>query len=232
MIRCRKCKASMPDRARFCMDCGTALVERPQPKKKQSSRPNNAGTIRTLSGRSKPFAAYLPRKLGGRYIGSFATKAEANDALIKEIATRPITPRVEWTVRQFYKFYTSSSEYAEKSAKWHDSIRAAWKYCGDVADQKMRDVRGTAWQSCIDKAFDSGKSKSMAEKIRSLISALCKEAMKDNVIVQNYASLLIIKGTDVKPRDIFSDDEIALLRAHDEDVEGWKATFWWCKKTS
>lgn len=218
-MKCRKCYKSIPDASAFCLYCGASQKATAKKQKKRTYRPHDTGTIRYLDGRIKPYAAYLPRKLGGRYIGNYASKSEANDALLKEIATRPLTPRVEWTVQQFFDCYTSSSEYAEKSQKWHESVRGAWKYCTDVADQKMRDVRGTAWQSCIDKAFDSGKSKSMAEKIRSLISALCKEAMKDNVIVQNYAALMVIKGKEVKPRDIFTDDEIAALRAHDEDVE-------------
>lgn len=214
---CRKCKKPVPNESQFCLYCGAALEK--QQKKKASSRPNGSGSIRYLKGRSRPYAAYLPRRLGGGYLDSYATKAEANEALMKEIATRPDTPRVEWTVKQFYDYYTSSDDYNSKSDKWKESVRIAWKYCGDVADMKMRDVRGTLWQGCIDKAFSMGKSKSMAEKIRSLISALCKEAMRDNVILQNYSKLLTIKGTDTKPRDIFSDDEIALLRAHDDDVQ-------------
>ena len=189
MLVCKKCKNPIPPESKFCMYCGRDLTHPEKKPRKYKKRPNSSGSIRYLKGRSRPYAAYLPRRLGGGYLNSYATKAEANDALLKEIATRPDTPRVEWTVKQFYDCYTSSDDYNSKSDKWKESVRIAWKYCGDVADMKMRDVRGTLWQGCIDKAFSAGKSKSMAEKIRSLISALCKEAMRDNVILQNYSKL-------------------------------------------
>ncbi|MBQ9993538.1 MAG: site-specific integrase, partial [Clostridia bacterium] len=178
------------------------------------------GTIRKLTGRrQRPYAAYLPRSMGGKYVGSYKSKAEASDALALIVATRPTSKRAEWTVQDFYEAYIASPQSEKLSKSMKDNDRAAWKYCHPIANQKMRDTRTQEWQSCIDYAAEQGKSRSTCMKIRNLASKLCKEAMKDDVINKNYASLLTIGGENQKPKDIFTDKEIAFLKAHDVDIE-------------
>lgn len=216
---CRKCKKPLPNESRYCLYCGAALEKQPEKKKKATRRPNDTGTIRTLSGRSKPYAAYLPRRFGAEYIGSYATRREASEALIAAIAAIPPTSRALWTVQQFFDAYINAPERQQQSAAMSASMRAAWTFCTDIAQKKMRDVKAAEWQACIDKAAESGKSKSTASNIRALASLLCKEAMRDDVISRNYAPLLRLKGAEKRHKDIFTLDEIAMLKANDSDIQ-------------
>lgn len=218
---CKKCKKSIPGVSAFCMWCGAPQSQAEGNKKAATHhRPRGSGSIRKLSGRrAKPFAAYLPRSMGQKYIGSYKSRAEASDALALAIATRPASNRAEWAVEDFYNAYTASPAAAQLSKSMRDNDRAAWKYCSSIASRKMRDTRTQEWQSCIDLAVEQGKSKSTCMKIRNLASKLCQEAMKDDVINKNYASLLTIGGENQKAKDIFTDEEIASLKAHDADIE-------------
>ncbi len=215
--RCGQCGQTVPYISRFCMFCGAGFDK--TRKTAARGRPKGSGTIRKLPGRRLPFAAYLPRAMGGKFIGSYKTKAEASDALALAIAARPTCARAEWTVADFYESYTASPAFAALSHSAQNTDRAAWKYCADIARRKMRDTRAQEWQSCIDRAAGLGKSKSTCSKIRNLASILCKEAMKDDVINKNYASLLTLRGEQQKTKDVFTAGEIALLKAHAEDIE-------------
>jgi integrase len=168
--------------------------------------------------RSLPYAAILPASMGGGYVGSFKTKAEASDALALAVATRPASKRADWTVREFYEFYKSSKAFLGLSASTQATRRSAWKHCERLGNLLMRNCKTHEWQTCIDAAVDAGQSKSSCRKIRELASQLCQEAMRDDVINKNYAELLIVGGKEEKARDIFTMEEIALLRQHDDDI--------------
>lgn len=207
----------MPDGARFCMDCGASLTGDTPKKLRRRKRPNGSGTIRVLPNRQKKYAAYLPAEMGGKFIGSFERMQDAEAALNLEVATRPASKRLEWTVSDFYDYYIGSSAFAKKAVKTQKSARSAWRYLSVVADAKMRDTKTAEWQKCIDVAVAEGKSISTARNIKDLISALCREAMKDDVIGKNYSALLDLDGKAPQKRDIFTFGEIATLKAHDND---------------
>lgn len=217
--RCVKCHKLLPWGSVFCMYCGTAVNADIKQKRPASRRPMNSGTVRKLSGRRKrPYGAYLPRSMGSKYIGSFKTKAEASEALALEIATRPTSARVDWTVREFYEYYISSKAFLGLAASTQATRRSAWKHCEHLGDLLMRNCKTHEWQTCIDAAIEAGQSKSSCRKIRELSSQLCQEAMRDDVINKNYAELLVMGGKAEKVRDIFTLDEIALLKSHDDDI--------------
>lgn len=218
---CKKCRGEIPNGSAYCNWCGAPQGNAPpkKPTKKPvRHRSGGTGTIRFQKGRNLPYAAYLPPAMGRKYLGSFATAQEASDALLAAIATRPRTPRIEWTVREFWEAYQRSDKWAKLSVKYQKSLRSAWAYITPLADRKMRDLKATDWQLCVDASRDAGKSISNARLIKDLISALCREAQKDDVISKNYAALLDLDGKGKKQRDIFTREEIALLRAHDDDV--------------
>lgn len=214
---CPACKKRLPPAAAFCMFCGAAQGDKK--KKPASRRPKGSGTIRKMAGRrSLPYAAILPASMGGGYVGSFKTKAEASDALALAVATRPASKRADWTVREFYEFYTSSKAFLGLSTSTQATRRSAWKHCERLGNLLMRNCKTHEWQTCIDAAVDAGQSKSSCRKIRELASQLCQEAMRDDVINKNYAELLVMGGKEEKVRDIFTMGEIELLRQHDDDI--------------
>lgn len=214
---CPACKKRLPPAAAFCMFCGTAQGDKK--KKPASRRPKGSGTIRKMAGRrSLPYAAILPASMGGGYVGSFKTKAEASDALALAVATRPASKRADWTVREFYEYYISSKAFLDLKPSTQASRRSAWKHCERLGDLFMRNCKTHEWQTCVDAIIAAGQSKSSCRKIRELASQLCQEAMRDDVISKNYAKLLVMGGKGEKPRDIFTMEEIALLRQHDDDI--------------
>lgn len=217
ILRCRSCKKLLLSGSLFCNYCGAE--QQPQKKKKKTRRPMNSGTVRKLPGnRAKPYAAYLPRSMGGKYIGSYDTAAKASDALTLEIASRPSSDRIEWTVGDFYEYYINSKHFSELSVGYQGSLKSHWNYCKQIADMPMRKVKTQEWQKCVDTAIELNKSKSTVKGIKDLASALCDEAMRDDVISRNYSELLQLGGAEKKNRDIFTADEIALLKAHDSDI--------------
>lgn len=217
--RCRKCSKVIPPGSAFCMHCGAELGETKR-RKRQSHRPMNSGSIRKLSGnRTRPYAAYLPRSAGGGFIGSYETRAQASDALALELSTRPSSERIVWTVEDFYNYYINSPGFAKLTKSAQNTAYAAWKYCDSIRAVPMREAKTHAWQTCVDSAISQGRSRSTCEKIRNLASQLCKEAMKDDVINKNYASLVSVSdGAGKKAKDILTEQEITLLRSHDDDV--------------
>lgn len=216
ILLCRVCHKVLTSNAIFCLYCGAEQVKK---KKKKTRRPMNSGTVRKLPGnRTKPYAAYMPRSAGGKYIGSYDTMAKASDAIALALANRPSSDRIDWSVEDFYDNYTSSPGFLKLTKSAQNTTFAAWKYCQGIKDMFMREAKTHAWQSCVDAAIEQGRSRSTCEKIRNLASQLCKEAMKDDVINKNYASLVTVtEGASKKIKDIFTQEEIAILKAHDND---------------
>lgn len=220
VLRCQACRKPLMAGSLFCNWCGVQQGVKPPEKRrrKTTTRAYGTGTIRKLPNRRKPFAAYLPHSMGEKYIGSFTTYSEASAALSAEIAQRPSSQRAEWTVGDFYNYYIASSDFAKLTKSAQNTAFAAWKYCQSAAGVRMRDAKAHTWQACVDSAVEQGRSRSTCEKIRNLASQLCKEAMKDDVINKNYASLVSVSdGADKKVKDVFTQAEIDVLRAHDED---------------
>lgn len=212
---CKKCKKQIPAVGDFCNWCGASQIVQ----KTTSYRPHDSGTVCKASGkRQLPYAAYLPRSMNRKFIGSFRTKTEASNALAVAIAARPSSKRAEWTVKDFYQFYISSKHFNELSVSQQKGMKAHWKYMSDISELKMKAVKTQEWQTCIDRAIELGRSKSVINKIKELASALCTEAMKDDVITRNYSKLLQMGGTPKKNRDTFTSEELALLKKHDSDV--------------
>ena len=127
MIRCRKCKSSMPDGARFCMNCGNPLNAETTNKRQKHYRPRGTGSVRTdrRNGQSQ-YIAYLPKKLGGGYIGSYKTYEDASNALMREISSLPTSDRANWSVKQFYNAFLLSDAFTTQSRDGQNSMKAAW----------------------------------------------------------------------------------------------------------
>lgn len=217
ILHCPKCKTQIPSMSVFCLFCGAEIA--PKKKKSASRRPMNSGSIRKLSGRrEKPYAAYLPRSMGGKYIGSYKTKTEASDALVLVLANRPESNRADWLISQFYENFIQSDSFSDLSKSAQQSHKGAWLYFSKIENLKMSSIKKSHLQSVIDFAIEQKKSRAVCEKIRNLASILCQSAMSDDVMDKNYARLLDLPKNDKKDKDIFTDAEIDVLRAHSGDL--------------
>lgn len=86
MKLCTRCGAQVADSGNYCCFCGTSLNAASQPasvhrKRKKTRRAYGSGTIKVVSGRAKPYLAFMPNRLGREYIGAFETMTEASETL-------------------------------------------------------------------------------------------------------------------------------------------------------
>ena len=203
---CPKCKKSIPDDAAICCYCGKriAKVER-----KTRKRPNGAGSVYHLTGherRAKPWGAAK----GGVYIGSYATRAAAEAALDK-FRDRDISDSYNYTLDQIHSLW-KAERYDAMTAKGKESYDLAWKLFEKIKNIKMKSIRAEDVQPLIDAQVEKGRSRSQCEKIRGMYSQLCKLAMREEIIDRNYATFLRLPSGSKPQRDVFTDQEIDLIK--------------------
>lgn len=217
---CKKCKQIIPTNSKFCMHCGCSQTA-PSAKKSKRHRGHGQGSVTVNKNCTK--APYYARvSIGGKRIsvGYYSTIKEANQAITEYLASHTVetSPRIDWAFRQFYEVW-SERTFPTISRNGVNAHKASWKYLEDIYDRKMNSLKTSDYQLCIDKAVNQGKSRAVCEKIRNLISLLCQEAMRDDVIDKNYARLLELPKSDKRNKDIFTQKEIQILVNHDQDIE-------------
>lgn len=218
---CKKCKKIIPSESQFCMHCGANQSNEKKNKPQQRYRGKGFGNVTFFKNcRTNPYRARIRRDGKQIHIGYFPTVAEANQAIANYLVeyNEKHSPRIEWTLQQFYDSW-SEIAFQNITKSGINSHKASWNYLSLISHKKMKELKTSDYQECIDNAVSQGKSRAVCEKIRNLISLLCQEAMKDDVIDRNYANLLNLPKSDKKEKGIFTDDEIALLVEHDDDLE-------------
>lgn len=217
---CKKCRQIIPTGSKFCMYCGENQNDS-STKRNKKHRGHGQGSV-TVNKNCTKTPYYARVSIGGKRIsvGYYSTIKEANQAIAEYLAnnTVEVSPRVDWTLQQFYDTW-SERIFPTITKSGINAHKASWKYMDDIYNHKMRDLKTSNYQACIDKAVANGKSRAVCEKIRNLTSLLCQEAMRDDVIDKNYARLLELPKSDKKEKDIFSPQEIELLVSHDQDIE-------------
>jgi integrase len=199
--------------------CGKNQLE--EPTKKKHYRPHGHGSISYYKRcPNKPYRATVKIKDKTISLGYFATSKEADRAITLYMSAydESTSPRIDWTLEHFYKVW-SEKAFPKLSKKTVECHQMSWLYIKKIAREKMRDLKTADYQTCIDDALRKGKSPATCQKIKTLISHLCEESMKDDVIDKNYALLLEIPTYRPREKDIFTDDKIELLKQHDGDVE-------------
>lgn len=214
-MNCKKCKKEIPDGAVFCPWCGRKqTVDSPARKK----RANGTGTVYKLQGkRKKPWAGYVwnPQLQKQQFIGTFKTEAEANIATAAAAATKGVSERYTYTLQELYDEW-SDIHFRTLSASGEQGYKTAWKYLQPIANIKVRDLRTTHFQKCVDACAEKF-SRSQCEKIRQLASQLCKKAMEYDLINKNYAQFIALPKAEKTNRQIFTDEELTLLWSHTEN---------------
>lgn len=216
---CVKCKKEIPDGSTFCNWCGKKQAVE---KRKSRRRANSQGSVYKVSGnRRKPYIALLPCKYDkdGKSkrttLGYYETKTEALNALNDAIMAN-MTDRINMTLENIFENW-KSIHYRDLSKQASDAYNAAWNYISPFSSKKFRDLRATDIQTRIDDAVSAGKSKATCEKIRSLYSQLCKYAMSQDIITQNYAQFIKMPKVEKKEKEIYSISDIKILLSHDSD---------------
>lgn len=99
------------------------IVLEEKKKRKKLKRANGTGTVYKLSGRrSRPWAV----KKDGVYIGYYATKTSALEALSKLIGT-PVSEKYNWTFAEVYSGW-SKEHLKEVGPKTKETIETAYRF--------------------------------------------------------------------------------------------------------
>ena len=175
-------------------------------------RENGTGSIVKLSGnRRRPWLARLPAvedpidgHLDQKPLGTFKTRLDAERALL-EYLDHPVD-LTDMTVKQLFdewsKYHFETIE--EQTAKGYITN---FKNLERIHDVKVRDLNVQNLQKALNDC--SHMASSSIKTIRTLISLLCKEAMRRQIITTDYSTLLITpKGKPPKEKKIFTDLDI------------------------
>lgn len=205
-MKCKRCGSQMPEDALYCPYCGKAINPQPTARK----RGNGQGTAFK---RGKTWTAVINvatyhdgEKLKRKRVskGGFKTKKEA----LEYIPT--LQERVEchidsdMTLIELYKMWHDQHE-NDVVRSTMDCYRAAWKYFKPIELYKVRNIKTSMLQKCLD---DSGKGKRTQENMKSLATMLFRMAMSNDIVGKNYAEGLIPRGEKQEPRQPFTEVEL------------------------
>lgn len=207
---CKKCRKKIPDTAAYCLYCGKKQTI--APKAKHRKRAHGTGTIRKDTRYKNPYIAIAPSTRNGQsrvYIGSYPDMKTAQAAL--EDYLKHGRPELYGaTLADVYKLW-SDIHYREiqTSGVW----RSMWKWYEPLYDMKMSDLRTAHFQDIINKA----KTKSTADKLKSLAIMLCRYALENDIVIKNYAEFVKIPKFEKTEKVIFTADQINTLWQHTND---------------
>lgn len=200
MPNCIKCKADLPDGARYCPFCGKKQEAEPRKHKK---RANGTGNISKLSGnRAKPWMA----RRNDVCIGTFATRTEAQKAL-ERVTDATITEKYNMTFKQVYDAWKAVHE-RKVTASQMSCYVMAYNNCENLHETQFRKLRKSDFQGAIIAMEQAGKSKSTCEKMKQLFSQLSKWALAEEIIQVNHAQNLGTVAKQLSTKEIFLEADI------------------------
>lgn len=176
-------------------------------------RGNGTGSIAKLKGkRRKPWIARVTSgwtdegKPIRNLIGSFRTRKEAEEALIKYENDPERFSRItleelflQWKDRRFKNISEATQE----------MYLANWKYYDELYDRRVASLTYDDFQNIIDENINF--SRSYLKQFKSLGVQLCEFAMKMNVLDKNYAQFVELKREIKKEKIPFSLEERRIL---------------------
>ncbi|MBO5953446.1 MAG: tyrosine-type recombinase/integrase [Oscillospiraceae bacterium] len=192
MLKCRKCRAELPDDAKFCPSCGAKQDISRKPK----SRGNGTGSVYKL-----PNGTWIAIKVLGRKIdeqgkshritvskSGFKTKKEALLYLPNLTQQTKEEKRKTVTFRQLYDAWEPTHK---KSKSTMDCYRAAMNHFRPVWYEPVCDITVDDLQECMD---DCTAGKRTLENMKALCGLLYKFAIPRNMAMLNMGQYLVVNG--------------------------------------
>lgn len=205
-MNCVKCKKTIPEDGIFCPYCGK---KQQLEKKKKKKRANGTGSvIRKPGNRSKPWEA----QKSGVYIGAYATKYEAEQALLR-LADLPVSETLNLTFAQVYEKWlpVHSRTLTESGIAGY---KFAFSKCEMLHGKVFRRLRTSDFQQVILEAESKGFSKSSCGKIMQLLGQLSKWAIQEEICHTNYAQFVVVTAQQKSTKQPFTPDQIeAILKS-------------------
>lgn len=212
-MTCPKCNKQIPDMSAYCLFCGKKVgdVETEKKKKPRGRRPGGAGTIWKIKGREKkPWAARIMISGDNHYLGTFATKLEAQLAIDKAVREPQALNVITVTVGEAKDLWLETHG-PTVTKKAHEQYKSAWNYLKLLENMPLRNLRTDALQKIIDEMAKLGKARSTCEKVKQLASQICKWGLKNDVLSKNYAEFLTLPKGKNPDKTPFSDEELVKM---------------------
>lgn len=207
-MKCIKCGKRIEDDSLFCKYCG-----KKQDKLGKRTARKGGGSVMYRAERKK-YIARITKNGKQIYLGSFNSEKDAWAAITKA-SVADINSSYNMTVEQVYKKW-SNAHYQTLTKSGAQGYTNAWHYYTNIKSMKMRDIKTSHIQNCIDQASEL-HGRSVCEKVKSLGMQLCKYAMQEDIINKNYAEFVQLPSA-VKPETHpFTDEEIKTLLNNDDN---------------
>ncbi len=232
----KRCRAELPDDAKFCFRCG-----KPQGKKKvKKKRANGAGCITFRKDvKSTPYVVYGPSIcVNGAYtrkkIGAFADAEEAQAALDAYVKNPIKDPNI--TLSGLYERYINTPQYTKLNRNTKNSYSAAWLKLRKLHKKPFKSLRASDYQPIIDYYKDThqkegkggillydsdgepimregGLSKSSLHDIKVLLGRLYTFALSEDIVSKNYSEFIdTTKDGETGTQTRFSDIHVEIMR--------------------
>ena len=200
-VQCIKCRAEIPAGGSYCPFCGKKQVPE---KRKALKRTNGMGTVYKLQGRRKrPWVAAKNKVI----IGYYEKKQEAQEAL-ERLAGKDLTERYNMTFKEVFEEW-KKEHYKEIDSSSIRSYDRAYDVFESLHDKKFRKLRKSDFQEVIDQHMD--KTHSTVSKYKHLITQMSRWAIREELIVTNFASFVTVPEKEKSKKPIFSDEDIKKL---------------------
>lgn len=190
-MQCRRCRAELPDDAKYCLKCGA----RQDVSRKPKARGNGTGSVYQLPNRTWK-AVYvvgwsvddngvMRRKT--RTKAGFRTKKEAL-AYLPTLALTPAQQRKALTLRELYDRWEPTHKAGGSTINCY---RAAIKHFRPLWAARMEDIDIDDLQECMD---ECPAGKRTRENMKALCGLLYKYAVPRHLAPLNLGPYLIVGG--------------------------------------
>lgn len=193
----------------FCPYCGKKQAKEPR---KALKRANGLGSVYKLQERRrKPWAVAK----NGTFIGCYATKTEALEALEK-LSGVNISEQYNMTFAQVFEKW-KAEHYREIGTAGVEAYDNSYRIAASLHDKKFRSLRTSDFQAVIDE--NSKRSRSTLSKYKQLFTQMSSWAVREEIISTNFARFVKLPDDGgKKEKEIFTAEEINKLEQDSSDA--------------
>lgn len=214
-MKCRKCKAELPDGSKFCNMCGAKVAVGRKPK----SRGNGTGSVYKrgsswvaviVTGFELDSDNKVHRKTRSK--GGFKTKREA----LEYIPTLKLLPERKPKSKTFAQLYEAWLPTHRAGKDTINCYKAAYKYFEPVHYLNIDDIDIDDLQECVDECPKGRRTK---ENMKALCGLMYKYAIPRHLATLDLGHYLIVSG-ESGSKAALPDDALEKLKTHIDDVFG------------
>lgn len=235
----RRCNRELQDDFAYCPYCGKNQSDN-KPKNRRRTKGTGSIYIRK-DNKSKPYAAASSVTGKQVYLGAFATKREAENAL-KDYEYNPVNG-FNMTLEQLHSKWLKTKAYERLGKSVKSNYTAAWIKLEPLYKRKLRDLRTSDYQYIIDyydnphhevgvggklkyldrtgkgtynvtgtPKFCNGLGYSALHKVKCLLTTLYTFAMKEDIVNKNYATFIELPEKEETTATRFTEVQLELIK--------------------